>query len=111
MKYYLIVFLLFITSVHISQKINKDFIHKNIFRKNENSIDNLILDKINKININHKIQDCSLNCLECENSICKKCERGFYALKNICYAKCPKGFYADNYSLSCRLPEGKLNKN
>lgn len=108
MKYYLIVFLLFIISVHISQKINKDFIHNNIFRNNGNSIDSLISDKIKKINNINKIEDCSLNCLECENSICKRCERGFYALKNICFPKCPEGFYADNYSLSCKLPEGKF---
>lgn len=92
MKYYLLVFLLFLVTVHVSQEI-KD---RNNFKLLNNNIE--------------RKKSCSENCLSCEDSICKKCEKGFYSLKNACYENCPVGFYADNFSLSCKIPEGKTTK-
>jgi len=91
MKYYLLVFLLILISVHVSQKIN---------------INTQAKDEIkNKFSFGNK-ESCNENCLSCENAICKICSRGMYALKNLCYEKCPEGFYADNYSFRCKISQG-----
>jgi len=91
MKYFLLSFILLIISVHNSYSIID-------INENNNSL--------NKVN-----EKCNENCLKCENSICKKCIRGFYSFKNKCLNICPENYIADNFSFECKPSIGNLKKN
>jgi len=88
MKYYLLSFLLIIIYVHHAYSLNNIFLNKNYIKKIE-------------------IDKCDNECIQCENSICKKCQRGFYSLKNKCLKICPDNFIADNFSFECKHSLGR----
>ncbi len=86
MKYYLLNFILLIIYVHNAYSLNQIFINQNFIKK-----------------VNDK---CDNECIQCENSKCLKCQKGFYSLKNKCLKICPENYIADNFSFECKHPIG-----
>lgn len=35
-----------------------------------------------------------------------KCNKGFFLINQECYERCPEGTYADNYTMTCKKPNG-----
>lgn len=73
-------------SVHISYSINQ-------INKNKNS--------------KKEKETCNEECSICINSICQKCNRGFYSFKNKCLKICPENYIADNFTFECKHINGK----
>jgi hypothetical protein len=83
MKYYLVLFLLYILCVHSAIEISPQ-------------------SRLKKANFKNNLKNkCDL-CLEKTGDKCNKCIKGAYLFEHDCYFTCPGETVADNYSLTCK---------
>ena len=59
--------------------------------------------KMEIYNVKQKFHKCNEDCLECNNEMCIKCKRGFYAYLHSCFRSCPFELVADNLELTCKM--------